>query len=88
MTADGSPDVLERLEASGESVIPQLVGAFGRERKAPMPLPEFYEWTTRLSDYRQRYLDYWLSTAHTETEGRVAHLYGRSELRSSIQEKE
>ncbi|KAL4871744.1 hypothetical protein BDV12DRAFT_206028 [Aspergillus spectabilis] len=61
---DGCHDVYDAIQLSGEPFVPEITNLFpdGKPR-APLPLPEYEKVVRQMKDYRQRYLDYWTSTA-------------------------
>ncbi|KAL2826072.1 amidase signature domain-containing protein [Aspergillus cavernicola] len=61
---DGCPDVYDAVHLSGEPFVPEITNLFpnGKPRD-PLPLPEYEEVVRRMKDYRERYLNYWTSTA-------------------------
>ncbi|KAJ0419072.1 amidase signature domain-containing protein [Aspergillus carlsbadensis] len=61
---DGCPDVYDAVQLSGEPFVPEITNLFPNGKpRAPLPLPEYQQVVSRMKDYRQRYLDYWTSTA-------------------------
>jgi amidase len=61
---DGCPDVYDAVQLSGEPFVPEITNLFPNGKpRAPLPLPEYQQVISRMKDYRQRYLDYWTSTA-------------------------
>ncbi|KAL2866696.1 amidase signature domain-containing protein [Aspergillus lucknowensis] len=61
---DGCPDVYEAVKLSGEPFVPEITNLFPNGKpRAPLPLPEYEQIVSRMKTYRQRYLDYWTSTA-------------------------
>ncbi|KAL3463862.1 amidase signature domain-containing protein [Aspergillus heterothallicus] len=61
---DGCLDVYEAIQLSGEPFAPEITNLFPNGKpRAPLPLPEYQQVVSHMKDYRQRYLDYWTSTA-------------------------
>jgi amidase len=61
---DGCPDVYDAVQLSGEPFVPEITNLFPNGKpRAPLPLTEYQHVVSRMKDYRQRYLDYWTSTA-------------------------
>lgn len=73
--ADGAADVFERLGLSGEPLIPELQHQFGNAPKPPIPLLDFYNNALRLKDYRERYQEYWSSTANVTETGKAIYFH-------------
>jgi amidase len=63
MDAGGYNDTFSQLALSGEPPVPEVVHDIGTGPKASMPILEYFNLTQRLKDYRERYVDYWESTA-------------------------
>ncbi|KAK3317124.1 amidase signature domain-containing protein [Cercophora scortea] len=61
---DGCPDVWKALQLSGEPEVPEIEGLFEPHGpRAPMSLPEYQDVVIHMRDFRNRYQDYWMSTA-------------------------
>ncbi|KKK23877.1 hypothetical protein AOCH_002908 [Aspergillus ochraceoroseus] len=61
---DGCYDVYDAARLSGEPFVPEIKNLFPNNRpKAPLPLPEYEKVVQRMKEYRQEYLEYWMSTA-------------------------
>jgi amidase len=58
------PDVYYALALSGEPPIPLIKSLFPKgELQPPIPLTKFENVTLHMKDFRERYLDYWMSTS-------------------------
>ncbi|CAG8918953.1 unnamed protein product [Penicillium salamii] len=61
---DGCIDVYEDVQISGEPFVPQIQNLFPRGKpKSPISLPEFERTVRQMKNYRENYLEYWMSTA-------------------------
>ncbi|KAL3471563.1 amidase signature domain-containing protein [Aspergillus californicus] len=61
---NGCPDVYDAVHLSGEPFAPEITNLFPNGNpKDPIPLPEYEGVVRRMKDYRERYLNYWTSTA-------------------------
>ncbi|KAL4992407.1 amidase signature domain-containing protein [Aspergillus falconensis] len=61
---DGCHDVYDAVHLSGEPFVPEITNLFPNGKpRAPLPLPEYEEVVRQMKNYRNRYLDYWISTA-------------------------
>ena len=58
MNADQGPDLIERLNLSGEPFIPKLGVSGEMSPKPAILLPEFLNLKLQLQEYRNRYYDY------------------------------
>ncbi|KAK3682999.1 amidase signature domain-containing protein [Podospora appendiculata] len=67
---DGCPDVWRALQLSGEPEVPEIEGLFEPHGpREPMSLPEYHDVVIHMRDYRNRYQDYWMSTATRSDSG-------------------
>lgn len=73
--ADGRHDVIENIALSGEPLIPEIRPLFANGPPEPILVPEFYNNTLRLQDFRARYQAYWNSTAKKSKTGKSGVLY-------------
>ncbi|KAJ5613905.1 hypothetical protein N7528_007559 [Penicillium herquei] len=61
---DGCGDVYESTLLSGEPFVPEIQNLFpGGKPKPPIPLPKFEEAVRIMKSYREKHLEYWMSTA-------------------------
>ncbi|OJJ05441.1 hypothetical protein ASPVEDRAFT_86789 [Aspergillus versicolor CBS 583.65] len=61
---DGCHDVYDAIHLSGEPFVPEITNLFPNGKpKAPIPLLEYEQVVRHMKDYRERYLDYWESSA-------------------------
>lgn len=56
-------DVIENTALSGEPLVPQIPSMFANGTPEPIRVPEYYNNTLNLQDFRTRYQEYWTSTA-------------------------
>ena len=71
-SADGNYDIFEQLGLSGEPMIPQLIPDFPYGKPGPvMNAIEVEERVLELKKYRVKYRNYWLSTAHNTSTGKL-----------------
>lgn len=70
MDAGGYNDTFSQLALSGEPPVPELVQGLGDGPRDPTPLLDYFNLTLRLREYRERYEDYWESTASRTEKGR------------------
>lgn len=68
-SADGRHDVLDNVDLSGEPLIPEIRSKFEDVPPEPIPLPEYYNNTRKLQDFRSRYQAYWSSTVEKSKTG-------------------
>ncbi|KAK3349053.1 amidase signature domain-containing protein [Lasiosphaeria hispida] len=73
---DGCPDVWSALQLSGEPEVYEIEGLFepGGPRK-PMSLTEYQDVVLQMRDYRNRYQEYWMSTASVTKSGRPVDVF-------------
>lgn len=77
---DGTPDVWEALQLSGEPPVPQIQHLFDNGKlKEPMNLVEYEQVVLHMKDYRHRYQEYWESTVELTDTGTYAKLLGHPE---------
>ncbi|KAF8846807.1 amidase [Acephala macrosclerotiorum] len=68
---DGCPDVFEAIHISGEPIVPEIQHLFPNgQLQPPMNLVNYEKVVMHMKDYRQRYHDYWSSTANKTRNGR------------------
>lgn len=67
-------DVLENTALSGEPLVPQIQSLFANDPLHPIALPDYYNNTLHLEDYRARYQRYWNSTAGKSGTGKLSDL--------------
>ncbi|KAK4033688.1 amidase signature domain-containing protein [Parachaetomium inaequale] len=68
---DGCPDAYEAIQLSGEPIVPEIDNVFpGGKLRQPMPLPEYEQVVLHMKDFRNRYNDYWMSSAQNTHTGR------------------
>ncbi|KAK3375517.1 amidase signature domain-containing protein [Lasiosphaeria ovina] len=73
---DGCPDVWRALQLSGEPEVPQIRGLFEPDGpRDPMSLPEYQDVVVHMRDYRNRYQEYWMSTAGLTRTGRPVDVF-------------
>ena len=56
--ADGMNDVLENTALSGEPLVPEIQPMFENGARQPIAVPEYYNNTLYMQDYRARYQEY------------------------------
>ncbi|KXX74804.1 Acetamidase [Madurella mycetomatis] len=68
---DGCADAYNAIKTSGEPFVPEIDNVFpdGKIRPA-LPLPEYEEVVIHMKDFRNRYNDYWISSATKTHTGR------------------
>ncbi|KAK3317078.1 amidase signature domain-containing protein [Apodospora peruviana] len=73
---DGCVDVWDALQLSGEPEVPEIDGLFesGLPRK-PLSLAEYQDVVIHMKDYRNRYQEYWMSTAEKSGTGRPVEAF-------------
>ncbi|KAM7192735.1 Amidase signature domain containing protein [Rhypophila sp. PSN 637] len=68
---DGCADVWEVLQLSGEPEVYEIRGLFEPNGpRDPLPLLKYQEIVAHMKDYRNRYQEYWMSTAEKSGNGR------------------
>ncbi|PVH73421.1 amidase [Cadophora sp. DSE1049] len=68
---DGCPDVYEAIKLSGEPIVPEIRHLFPNGNlQPPMSLVDYEKVVVHMKSYRQRYHDYWSSTASKTSSGR------------------
>jgi amidase len=59
--ANARVDISERIALSGEPYVLEIEGLFSDNSPGPMPLMDFYKYTTHVQQYRSHYAAYWNS---------------------------
>src|SRR4051812_4861656 len=73
---DGCVDVWRALQLSGEPEVPEIEGLFLPDGpRQPMSLPEYQDVVVHMRDYRNRYQDYWMSTASETKTGQPVEAF-------------
>ncbi|KAK4208752.1 amidase signature domain-containing protein [Rhypophila decipiens] len=68
---DGCADVWEVLQLSGEPEVYEIRGLFEPDGpRDPLPLLKYQEIVAHMKDYRNRYQEYWMSTAENSGNGK------------------
>ncbi|KAK5449840.1 hypothetical protein LTS15_008412 [Exophiala xenobiotica] len=68
---DGCPDVYDAINLSQEPIVPEIAHLFpGGKLRPPMPLPEYEQVVLHMKDFRQRWHEYWNSSAKKTKSGR------------------
>ena len=83
MQADGLHDVLESVALSGEPLVPQIRSLFENGAPQPLNIPQYYNNTLHLHDYRARYQAYWDSIAEKTGTGQLWALESQISLNIS-----
>lgn len=61
--------MIENIGLSGEPLVPEIQHLFVNGIPDPLPLPEYFNKTLHLQDFRARYQEYWSSTAEKTGNG-------------------
>ncbi|GAB1317295.1 amidase [Madurella fahalii] len=68
---DGCPDAYNAIKMSGEPFVPEIDNVFPDGKlRPPIPLPEYEKAVIHMREYRDRYNDYWMSSATKTHTGR------------------
>ena len=68
---DGCLDAYEAIRLSGEPIVPEIDNVFpGGKLRQPIPLPDYEQVVLHMKDFRDRYNDYWTSSAQNTHTGK------------------